>query len=123
MSETMFKQLLLGDEKGGEDTAAIVEAMLLADETVEFATKGLRDGAAFTDKRIIIVNRQGIMGKKIELASIPLKSITAFSIENSGTFDLDAEVKIWGSGWGAIQMTFTKGFPVLKVGQYLGRVL
>ena len=30
--------------------------------------------------------------------SIPSKSITHFSIETAGTFDLDAELKIWISG-------------------------
>ncbi len=36
--------------------------------------------------------------KKIEYHSIPYKSITHFSIETAGNFDLDAELKIWISG-------------------------
>ena len=123
MSNALFEKLFLGDEKEGEKTAETVRPLLVAGETILFATKGLRDGAAFTDKRIIIVNKQGITGKKIEFASIPLKAITGFSIENSGTFDLDAELKIYGSGWNRAEMSFTKGFDVKKLADYLGSIL
>ena len=123
MSEVLFSQLFLGDENGGEKTAELVQPLLVDGEEIAFATKGMRDGAVFTNKRIIIVNRQGITGKKIEFASLPLKAITAFSIENSGTFDLDAELKVYGSGWGRAEMQFTKGFNVQKLAAYLGEVL
>jgi Bacterial PH domain len=33
-------------------------------------------------------------GKKVEYQSVPYRSITRFSIETAGTFDLDAELKI-----------------------------
>lgn len=90
----LFQNLILGDERKGEETADLVRPLLVDGEEIIIATKGVRDGAVFTSKRIIIVNKQGLMGKKIEFATIPLRSISAFSIENSGTFDLDAEVKI-----------------------------
>lgn len=119
----LFLGLYLGDESGGDKTLEVVQPLLLDGEEVVMATKGIRDGAVFTSKRIIVVNRQGITGKKIEFASIPLRTITAFSIENSGTFDLDAELKLYGSGWGRAEMTFTKGFEVKKLADYLGRLL
>lgn len=123
MSEALFVGLFLGDEKEGEKTAELVRPLLVEGEDIQFATKGLRDGAVFTNKRIVIVNRQGITGKKIEFASLPLKAITGFSIENSGTFDLDAELKVYGSGWNRAEMQFTKGFNVQKLADYLGQVL
>ena len=49
----------------------------------------------FTEKRLILVDKQGMTGKKIEYHSIPYKSISHFSVETAGTFDLDAELKIW----------------------------
>lgn len=52
----------------------------------------------FTDKRLILVDKQGVTGKKVEYHSIPYKSITHFSVESAGHFDLDAELKIWISG-------------------------
>jgi len=49
----------------------------------------------FTNKRLILVDKQGITGKKIEYFSVVYKSISRFSIETAGNFDLDAELKIW----------------------------
>lgn len=115
----LFSTLFVGDESQGDETLALVSPLLLEGEEVKFATKGLRDGAVFTDRRVIAVNKQGITGKKIEITSLWLKSITGFAIENSGTFDLDSEVKLWGSGWGRAEFQFTKGFDVTKLGAYL----
>lgn len=117
--ETLFAGLFLGDEKNGAETLELVRPLLSGTEEVFKSTKGMRDGAVFTDKRIVVVNKQGLMGKKVEFTSILLRSITAFKIENSGTFDLDAELTIYGSGFNKATMQFTKGFDVAQLGQYL----
>lgn len=67
-------------------------------ESIEKAYKLIRDLFIFTNKRLILVDKQGVTGKKTEYHSIPYKSITHFSIETAGHFDLDAELKIWISG-------------------------
>ncbi|MBO9130927.1 PH domain-containing protein [Bacillus sp. 165] len=72
--------------------------ILVKGEQVEQAFKLIRDMFVFTDKRLILVDKQGMTGKKVEYHSIPYKSITHFSVETAGTFDLDAELKIWISG-------------------------
>lgn len=74
-----------------------LEAILIAEEQVEAAFKVFRDLMVFTEKRLILVDKQGMTGKKIEYHSIPFKSISHFSVETAGTFDLDAELKIWVS--------------------------
>ena len=89
--------------------------VLMPGEKIEMEFKGLRDGALFTDRRFLVYNAQGLLGKKIELSSFPWRAITAFSVENSGTFDLDAEFKICGSGWGVCEVQFTKGTDVKAV--------
>jgi hypothetical protein len=66
--------------------------VLAAGEQIEKAYKLIRDLFIFTGKRLILVDKQGLTGKKIELHSIPYKSITHFSIETAGTFDYDAEL-------------------------------
>lgn len=74
-------------------------AQLLAwGEQVQRAYQLIRDFFIFTDKRLILVDKQGITGNKVEYHSIPYRSITHFSIETAGHFDLDAELKIWISG-------------------------
>ena len=58
----------------------------------------VRDVFIFTDRRLILVDKQGVTGRKVQYHSVPYKSITHFSVETAGTFDLDAELTIWISG-------------------------
>lgn len=81
--------------------------LLSSTERIEKAYGLIRDMFIFTNKRLILVDKQGVTGKKIEYHSIPYKSITHFSIETAGNFDLDAELKIWISG---TQMPIEKQF-------------
>lgn len=71
--------------------------VLIPNETVEAAFQVIRDQFVFTNKRLILVDKQGFTGKKVEYKSIPYKSIKYFSVETAGRFDLDAELKIWVS--------------------------
>ncbi|MFD4588030.1 PH domain-containing protein [Streptomyces sp. NPDC058423] len=85
-------------------------------EQVHAAFLLIRDTILFTDRRLLLVDKQGITGKKVEYHSVPYRSITHFAVETAGTFDLDAELKIWISGSAApIQKTFTKGVDIYEV--------
>lgn len=72
-----------------------LQDVLMPEEKVDLAFKLVRDLLVFTEKRLIIVDKQGMTGKKVEYKSIPYRSISRFSVETSGHFDLDAELKIW----------------------------
>ena len=90
--------------------------LLGAGEGVQAAFQLVRDVILFTDRRLILVDKQGITGKKVEYHSIPYRSITHFAVETAGTFDLDAELKIWLSGNSVpIEKTFTKGVDIYEV--------
>lgn len=67
-------------------------------EKVERAFKVLRDMYVFTTGRLLLIDKQGVTGKKVDYTSIPYKSISSFSVETAGHFDLDAELKVWVSG-------------------------
>ncbi|MEU0083483.1 PH domain-containing protein [Streptomyces sp. NPDC006274] len=85
-------------------------------EQMQAAYVLIRDTILFTDRRLILVDKQGITGRKVEYHSIPYRSITHFAVETAGTFDLDAELKIWISGTPApIEKTFTKGVDIYEV--------
>jgi hypothetical protein len=76
----------------------------------------VRDAFIFTDRRLILVDRQGVMGKKVEYHTLPYRNISHFSVETAGTFDLDAELKIWLSGMAMpIQKQFSKGVDIYEV--------
>lgn len=92
-------------------------AQILAEgETVEKAYQLFRDSFLFTSRRLILVDKQGLTGNKVEYHSIPYRSITHFSIETAGNFDLDAELKLWITGTAApIQKKFTKKLNIYQL--------
>ncbi len=72
--------------------------LLAPGEQINLAYVLVRDAVLLTDRRIILVDKQGMTGKKISYQSIPWKSVHRFSVETAGHFDLDAELKVWVSG-------------------------
>ena len=83
--------------------------LIVDGETIEVGFQVIRDTFVFTNKRLILVDIQGLTGKKIEYLSIPYNKITKFSIETAGTFDLDAELKLWiGSDPAPLEKKFNK---------------
>lgn len=90
--------------------------ILAPGEKVEHVYQLIRDYFVFTDKRLVLVDKQGITGSKVDYHSVPYKSITHFSVETGGTFDLDAELKIWISGSAApVQKQFNKKLSIYEV--------
>lgn len=90
--------------------------ILAPGENIEKAYKLIRDMFIFTGKRLILIDVQGVTGKKVEYHSIPYRSITHFSIETAGNFDLDAELKIWLSGQPLpIQKQFNKSLNIYEL--------
>lgn len=95
---------------------------LLTDgEEIELGFKLIRDTFIFTTKRLILIDKQGLTGSKTEYKSISYKSISRFSIETAGTFDLDAELKIWVSSEQvpSIKKQFNKSVNVYDVQKVL----
>ena len=74
------------------------QAWLIDGERVLAAFRTVRDTALLTNLRFIFVVVQGLTGSKKEFLSIPGRSVTRFSFETAGTFDLDADMKMWVSG-------------------------
>lgn len=85
-------------EIDAEELKREYSGLLCEGEFIERAYKLLRDKWVFTNKRLIIQDTQGITGKKREYLSVPYRSIERFSIETAGTFDLNAEMKLWIKG-------------------------
>lgn len=98
-----------------------IEPLLITNENIEHAFKLVRDLVIFTDKRLIIVDKQGLTATKVEYKSIIYRSIAKFATETAGHFDLDGEVKIWISGQvePSEKLTFKKGEALAEVQQLL----
>ena len=98
--------------------------LLADDEDIVSGYKVIRDTIIFTDRRVIMIDVQGITGRKKEYLSIPYSKITMFSVESAGSFDLDAELKIWISGVsGPIEKQFNKSANVWELQSLLAEVI
>jgi hypothetical protein len=91
--------------------------LLIEGEQIELGFKLIRDTFIFTNKRLTFIDVQGLTGSKTEYLSITYKSISRFSIETAGTFELDAELKIWVSSetQPGIRKKFNKSVNVYEV--------
>ena len=72
-----------------------ISSFLGDNESIEQAYQLVRDMIVLTNKRIIVIDKQGVTGRKTEYLSIPYKSIVRYSIESAGHFDLDSDLKLW----------------------------
>lgn len=94
--------------------------VLAPGEQLEHAYQLIRDYFVFTNQRLVLVDKQGLTGSKVEYHSIPYKSITHFSVETGGHLDLDAELKIWISGTALpVQKRFNKHLSIHDVQRVL----
>ena len=72
--------------------------ILAPGEQIEHAYQLIRDYIVFTNKRFVLVDKEGLAGCKVEYRSIPYKSITHFSVKTAGMMDLDASLLLWLTG-------------------------
>lgn len=77
-----------------ESASKEFEPILIEGEEIEKAFRLIKDMFVFTNKRLILVEKQ-LVGSKVDYLSIPYKNIKKFSKESAGILDLDANLKIW----------------------------
>ena len=104
-------------EANAEQIQKKFKEIFIPEEKVHAAFVMVRDTFIFTDKRLVVVDVQGATGKKTEYLSVPYKSIKYFSVETAGTFDRDAELKVWVSDNRAptISKQIKKGIDIVSL--------
>ena len=98
-----------------------VADLIVPSEQILGSYKSVRDGVVFTSMRIIVVNVQGITGKKVDFTSLPYKRINAYSIETAGTFDMDAELDIFISGLGKLRFEFRGRSDIKEISKFISQ--
>lgn len=93
--------------------------LLARGENIVGCYQDVRDHVVFTDKRIIVVNVQGITGKKKDFTFLPYSKINLFSIETAGTFDIDSELDLFYSGVGKIRFEFRGASDIVEIGRMI----
>lgn len=100
-----------------------VQDLIVPGENVLGSYKAVRDGVVFTTKRLIIINVQGMTGKKVDYTSIPYTKFNAYSIESSGVFDMDAELNIYVSGMGMMTFEFRGRSDIREISQFITQAI
>ncbi len=89
--------------------------LLGAGEQVSTVHRLGRTTLLFTNRRLVLVE-EGMTGRKVEYVSVPYRSITHFSVDASGSFSGDADLKLWVAGRTApIEKQFGSGVDVYGV--------
>jgi hypothetical protein len=99
--------------------------LLIDGEIIEAGFVVARDTLLFTNKRLIVIEVQGISGRQLEYLSVPYGSIVKFSVQTGGNFDLNAELKLWiGNDTAPLEKRFNSELNVYEVQKILAsRVL
>lgn len=68
--------------------------------------KTVRDQVIFTNKRIFVVNVQGLTGKKVSYFSYPYAKVQYFGVETAGVLDIDSELVLVFNDGNRLQFDF-----------------
>lgn len=102
-----------------DEIKAQFENVLVENENIEAAFSLFRDKMVFTNKRIIFLDKQNVTGSKKEYLSVPYHAISVFSVESAGTFDADAEIKLWVREIGQLTKKVGKNTDTLQIQKIL----
>lgn len=107
-----------------EDAQKNYGYILAQGEDILAAYQLVRDMFIFTPYRLILIDIQGITGKKRDIQSIPYRSVQRFSVETAGHLDLDAKLRIWLDGLSTpIEKDFSSKVNIYEVQAILAEAI
>ena len=113
-----------GSDLSPQEVNDNLAGILTQGEAVQVAFRVIRDLFVFTDRRLILVDKQGMTGRKVSYMTVPYRAITCFSVETAGSFDFDSELAIWVSGRPEpIRKTLKRGADILGIQQAIAASL
>ena len=108
-------QLLNLKEISITEVRSEVNQLLINDETIIAAFKTIRDQVIFTNRRIFVINVQGITGKKRAYFSYPYSKIQYFGVETAGVLDIDSELVVAFSNGTILQFDFKSRVDICRI--------
>jgi hypothetical protein len=107
------------DKVSTEKATERLGTFLIEGESILLSFKTYRDFYAFTNKRLLSLDVQGLTGSKKEVRSIGWGKVSGFSIEGAGTLDTDAELKLWVSGMPMVEVKLDRSTPIEDIQRIL----
>lgn len=77
--------------------------------------KTVRDQVIFTNKRVFVVNVQGVTGKKVAYFSYPYSKVQYFGVETAGLLDIDSELILVFNDGNRLQFDFRERVDIKQL--------
>ncbi|HOJ35620.1 MAG TPA: PH domain-containing protein [Clostridiales bacterium] len=92
-----------------------VNSLLVSDEEIIQCFKTIRDQVIFTNKRVLVVNVQGVTGKKVAYFSYPYSKVQYFGVETAGLLDIDSELILAFNDGNRLQFDFKAQVDIARI--------
>lgn len=103
------------------DVRKEVYDFLVGNEEIVCAFMTIRDQVVFTTKRILVVNVQGLTGKKISYLSYPYSKVQYYGIETAGVLDIDSELILAFNNGAHLQFDFKTAVDIRKLNNIISQ--
>lgn len=100
-----------------------VPRLMMDGEQIIQAFKTVRDQVIFTDRRIFVVNVQGITGKKISYFTYPYSKVIYYGIETAGVLDVDSELVLAFANGAKLQFDFQTTVDIRRLSQVISHYI
>ncbi len=92
-----------------------VSELLVSGEQISQCFRTIRDQVVFTSKRVLVVNVQGVTGKKVSYYSYPYSRVQYFGIETAGFLDIDSELVLAFNDGNRLQFDFRAQVDIKRI--------
>lgn len=94
---------------------AEVNDLMIPGEEIVQSFKTVRDQVIFTNKRVLVVNVQGMTGKKVSYLSFPYSKVQYFGVETAGILDIDSELILIFADGNQLQFDFKAKVDIKRI--------
>ncbi len=100
-----------------------IPTLMVNGEEIVQAFQTVRDQVIFTNKRVFVVNVQGLVGKKISYFSYPYSKVQYYGIETAGLLDIDSELILAFSNGARLQFDFKSNVDIKHISSLISQYI